>query len=327
MSAAPVETSMSRPARLRDGDTAADASPDRWVDHMSRGDFEAAWRVSDVLRRSDPDAFNPRRPRHVQCVWDGRSVDGQRVLVRCYHGLGDTLQFIRYVPLLRTRAREVIVWAQPRLMPVLRNLSGIHRLLPLHDGTPPCEYDVDVEVMELPYLFRSTLATLPATVPYLRVERCAIDRSRGPAVGLFWRGGGWSPDRSIPFRQVRRLLDLPATWHLLQTDLTAEERQADGILCGDLTFSATASLIASVDLMISVDSMPAHLAGALGTRVWTLLPARADWRWMVDRNDSPWYPSMRLMRQEPGEDWDPLIDRVGDALRVWGGREGPPRDR
>jgi hypothetical protein len=104
-------------------------------------------------------------PRHRQYVWDGRPLEGQRVLVRCYHGLGDTVMFIRYAPLLKTIAREVIVWAQPALIPLLRRAHGVDRLLPLHEGTPECAYDVDIEVMELAHAFRSTIETLPRAVP------------------------------------------------------------------------------------------------------------------------------------------------------------------
>src|SRR3712207_6559067 len=138
--------------------------------HMRRGEFEAAWALSDAVLRARAGVPCWHLPRHLQYIWDGTPLAGKRVLVRCYHGLGDTIQFIRYVPLVSAIAAEVIVWAQPALIPILRTVRGIGRLLPLHTGAPAVEYDLDVEVMELPHVFRTTLATLPAEVPYLHVE-------------------------------------------------------------------------------------------------------------------------------------------------------------
>src|SRR5688572_4769011 len=109
---------------------------DDWTLHMRRGEFEAAWKVSDRVLRARAGVPCEHLPRHFQYFWDGQPLDGKRVLVRCYHGLGDTIQFIRYAPLLRSRAREVIVWAQPKLIPLLRSVPGIDLLLPLHDGAP-----------------------------------------------------------------------------------------------------------------------------------------------------------------------------------------------
>jgi hypothetical protein len=121
-----------------------------WKVSMQRGAFEAAWGISDAVLRARAGVPCGHWPRHLQYIWDGTPLAGKRVLVRCYHGLGDTIQFIRYVPLIKEIAREVMVWAQPALLPLLRTLRGIDLLLPLHDGTPDVEYDVDVESMELP---------------------------------------------------------------------------------------------------------------------------------------------------------------------------------
>ncbi len=157
---------------------------DEWTRHMRRGDFAAAWNVSDqVLRARAGIPCSPLVPRHFQYFWDGQPLDGKRVLVRCYHGLGDTIQFIRYAPLLRSLAREVIVWAQPKLIPLLRSVTGIDLLLPLNDVAPDVEFDTDVELMELPHVFRTTIATIPAEVPYLHVTPAPLPRSSGLAVG------------------------------------------------------------------------------------------------------------------------------------------------
>src|SRR5687768_16485704 len=147
---------------------------DPWMEAMRRGDFAAAWRISDALLHRSPAQDHLSTPRHLQNIWDGTAVAGKRALVRCYHGLGDTIQFIRYATLLKRVAAEVIVWVQPSLIPLLRSVEGIDQLMPLHDGVPDVEYDVDVELNELPYLFRTTLENIPAEVPYLHVNAASL---------------------------------------------------------------------------------------------------------------------------------------------------------
>lgn len=234
------------------------------------------------------------------------------MLVLCYHGLGDTIQFIRYAKSLRSVAAEVIVWVQARLIPLLGSVEGIDRLLPLHDGMPDVEYDVEVEVAELPYVFRSTLETIPVDVPYLHVEPASLPRGDRLQVGLIWQSGDWDTRRSVPFFEIQRLAELPGIeWHILQRD--AREAGWDGelgrISGGDNPLD-DARVMRALDLVISVDTMTAHLAGALGRPTWTLLPFNPDWRWMLERNDSPWYPTMRLFRQKEEGNWTPVIDEV-----------------
>src|ERR671932_14884 len=142
----------------------------RWMACMRRGAFEAAWAISDAVLRARAGVPCWHWPRHLQYIWDGTPLAGKRVLGRCYHGLGDTIQFIRYAPLIKAIAAEVIVWAQPPLLPLLEMVQGIDQLLPLHDGVPEVEYDVDVEVMELPHIFRTTPETIPLTISYLHVD-------------------------------------------------------------------------------------------------------------------------------------------------------------
>src|SRR5690349_11221960 len=154
---------------------------DPWFAAMLRGDFAAAWRISDSLLPRAREQDHVRMPRHEQNVWDGRSVAGKRVLVRCYHGLGDTIQFIRYAALL---------------MPLLCGIEGIDRVLPLHDGVPDVEYDVDVELNELPFVFRTTVETIPAEVPYVHVEPAVLRPSNKLKVGLIWQSGEWDERRS-----------------------------------------------------------------------------------------------------------------------------------
>jgi hypothetical protein len=316
-----------------------------WIRLARAGDFARAWGVSDRIRARTSPGADPDVPRHQQLIWDATPLDGRRVLVRCYHGLGDTIQFARYLPRLCAIAREVIVWAQPELLPLLRTLHDgfgdcrCHRnltLLPLHNGTPDVDFDVDIEIMELAYAFRTTLMTIPADVPYLRVSpaRAALTLPRLPAepettrrIGLVWRAGEWDPRRSIDFDQLEPLLagagergdastdSGPAVrWYGLQLDARPHEQHANLHHLVPRSVLDTAAFVESMDLVITIDSMPAHLAGALGRAVWTLLPCSADWRWLEQRVDSPWYPSMRLFRQHTPGDWSHVIDDVRRAL-------------
>jgi len=290
---------------------------DPWFAAMLRGDFAAAWRISDSLLPRAREQDHVRMPRHEQNVWDGRSVAGKRVLVRCYHGLGDTIQFIRYAALLKRVAAEVIVWVQPSLIPLLRSVAGIDQLLPLHDGVPEVEYDVDLELNELPYLFRTRLETIPAEVPYLHVEPARLKATDLFRVGLIWRSGEWDERRSLGFRALGSWAELEGIeWHVLQRHARkAGWDQKLGIVSGGDNPLDDARLMRALDLVISVDTMTAHLAGALGRNVWTLLPYDADWRWMQDRDDSPWYPTMRLFRQRRAGKWDEVIEEVAGELR------------
>lgn len=325
---------------------------------MLRGDFARAWEISDAVLRARGGAPCWHLPRHEQYLWDGQSLAGRRVLVRCYHGLGDTVQFIRYMPLMRAVARDVTVWAQPLLLPLLGTVSGIDRLLPLHDGVPDGEYDGDIELMELPHYFRTMLETLPATVPYIRVPepneigladagrdrrappaRGRIGRSRpasggigrvqrpGPAsdasddrvreIGIVWQSGDWDDRRSIPTALLEPVAQVPGVrLYALQQGAPLREWPAGwGAVAATPDPSELARRMSALDLVISVDSFPAHLAGALGVPTWTLLHAAPDWRWMLGRDDTPWYPTMRLWRQDTAGDWATVIQRVAQALR------------
>jgi len=289
---------------------------DKWIEAMRSGDFAAAWKISDrlLLTRGAEDQF--QLPRWRQSIWDGSDVAGKRVLVRCYHGLGDTIHFIRYAALLKKIAAEVIVWVQPSLIPLLRDVAGIDRMLPLHDGSPDVEYDVDIELSELPHLFRTTLEKIPAEVPYVLVDPAVLASDGRMRVGLIWRSGDWDERRSIPFSQVQRLSQVAGVeWHILQREpLAAGWDGKLGVISGGDNPLSDARVMRALDLVISVDTMTAHLAGALGVNTWTLLPTDADWRWMRERSDSPWYPTMRLFRQPAPGRWDLVIDELNIQL-------------
>src|SRR4051812_37865522 len=199
---------------------------DPWTWHMCRGEFERAWAISDAVLGRRRGLTSSHLPRHEQWIWDGTPLHGKRVLVRCYHGLGDTIQFIRYAPLLRAIASQVTVWIQPALMRLFSDMPGIDRLLPLDDGAPECDYDAEVELMELPHVFRTTLATIPRAVPYINVpvvgdwaaspERetvspagSALSSSKGVAVLVFPKSGDWDARRDVPVHELARLAAVP----------------------------------------------------------------------------------------------------------------------
>ena len=297
-----------------------------WMRCMRKGEFDVAWEISDAIMRSHVGVECYHLPRHLQYVWDGTPLRQKRVLIRCYHGLGDTIQFIRYAPLVKARAARVIVWAQPALIPLLGSVRGIDELLPLHDGAPGVAYDVDVEVMELPHVFRTSFATIPAQVPYLFPGR-QVQCPKGYllAVGIAWRAGDWDDRRSIPFQQLSSLARIPGiALHILQRGSGLEERENGvGVISGSESILELARIMQTLDLIVSVDSMPSHLAGALGLPVWNLLHADADWRWMQGRSDSPWYPTMRLFRQERPGEWGPVVARVASELRSLAAERSP----
>lgn len=311
------------PVECSNLDATASAAPvsrmdprEGWVAAMRRADFARAWEIADGVLLAHAGAPSHHLPRHEQQIWDGTPLEGRRVLVRCYHGLGDTLQCIRFVPWLTASCPEVTVWAQAKLVPLLATMPHQGRLIALHDGTPDVDCDVDVELMELLHVFRVTLATLPARVPYLHVSPAWPVPGARPRIGLVWQAGDWDQRRSIPRRLLEPLLAARGVrWVVMQPGASRRDwGRDDGHWPAAWDLMTYARTVRSLDLLITIDSMPAHLAGALGVPVWTLLPADADWRWMEQREDTPWYPTMRLFRQsEPGR-WEDVIARVAQRL-------------
>jgi hypothetical protein len=284
---------------------------------MRRGDFAAAWRISDEVlqRRCAAREDCSTWPRHLQFIWNGQPLDGKRVLVRCYHGLGDTIQFVRLLTLLRPRVAEVTLWCQPQLVQLLRTARGVDRVLPLHDGPPEVEYENDVELMELPHVLRLTLDAIPRDVPYLAAPRSPARVTAGSCnIGIVWRAGDWEWQRSLPEEALAPLAQIEGVrWYSLQYPTRTSPLEAIDLACADIV--EMAARMQQLDLLISVDTMAAHLGGALGLPVWTLLHRDCDWRWHGEGSDSPWYPTMRLFRQSSDGDWDTVIDRVREALR------------
>jgi hypothetical protein len=292
-----------------------------WLAAMRAGDFAAAWAVSDaVLAARDPDTRDdPRLPYHLRWVWDGWPPDGKHVLVRCYHGLGDTLQFCRFLPLLRPRVASLTLEVQPELIGLLQDLPGPDRLAPFRPDAPLPPSECDMEIMELAHLLR----VAPGPAPYLQAHP-GPRPGPGLLAGVCWQAGGWDPGRSVPLPLLASLAQVPGVQLVsLQRGPGADDASWPGapplLLAGErgMEMADTARLLASLDLVVTVDTMVAHLAGALGRPAWVLLQAEADWRWMAGRGDSPWYPSLRLFRQDAVGDWGGVAGRLHGALAEW----------
>jgi hypothetical protein len=289
-----------------------------WIELARSGDFAAAWKVSDEAGALRAGLDCSCWPRHHQFLWRGEPLDNKRVLVRCYHGLGDTIQFIRFLPHLRSLAREVILWAQPALIPLIsRQKAGAHRVLPLHDGAPRVKCDVNIELAELMHALRVDERLIQVRSPYLRVPSSVARVSPRQRIGVVWRAGEWSPHRSIPCSMLECLQEVPdVDWIVLQRGPALSEwSHSFGCVPEIRGILDEAIEMRALDLLISVDTCSAHLAGALGVPVWTLLPFDADWRWMTGRTDTPWYPTMRLFRQQRAGEWGGVLENVLEELQ------------
>jgi hypothetical protein len=302
----------------------------RWMAAMREGDFEAAWKQTDriefsrrALERAGKFKWHP----HF-LLWNGEPFRDRRVLVRCNHGLGDTLQFLRFIPWLVRDARQVTLLAQPALVPLLSGVPGFGTVCDgWSSGPRPC-HDIEMEIMELAYAFRSTPETLPRRVPYIphdhvrSLGHSSKDLSWDGAirVGLVWAASDWNAARSIRLAELEPLAkaDNVKFFSLQQGNAAADASTATFPLTplSPVTkrIDEAAAALLQLDLLITVDSMPAHLAGALGRPVWLLLQHDADWRWMRGRGDSPWYPTMRLFRQKEPGDWRGVVSSIAFAL-------------
>lgn len=300
--------------------------------HLRTGNFEAGWAAREARWR-DP-AAPLDYPKLSQPMWLGDgSVDGKTILVYSDEGLGDAIQFARYVPTLAARGANVILVVDDAVHPLLSALSGVSQCVPKSAGFVP-PFDLHCAITSLPLAFGTRLDTIPAETSYLppppadRVQ--AWQERLGPhaklRVGLVWSGNPRHTNdhnRSIPLRMLSRILDVDATFVSLQKDVRPADKEAlqdlNGII--DLTshltdFAETAALISCLDLVITVDTSVAHLSGALGHPTWILLPYTSDFRWLLDRDDSPWYPMVRLFRQTESREYGSVLDRVRAELSV-----------
>ncbi len=273
----------------------------------------------------------PEEPRAWSCpAWDGSPLRGRTILLWAEQGLGDTIQFARYAPLVAARGGRVILECQDPLASLARSIAGVSGVVTPSQDLPPC--DVQAPLLSLPRLLGTTCESIPAAVPYLRADPARVERYRdmlGPArglrVGLVWAG---SPQHATDrLRSLRLALLAPlqaiagVEWHSLQVEERArrEARDAGAWLRPCIEDRPDADYLAAMmnclDLVVTVDTMTAHLAGALGRPVWTLLGWVADWRWQTGREDSPWYPGMRLFRQPHAGDWETVVEKVCGEIR------------
>ncbi len=303
--------------------------------HLQRGDFaagwekyEARWRIGDLPPRN-----------FAEPQWRGLPLGGKTILLHAEQGFGDAIQFLRYVPLVAARAGKVVVEVRKALIPLVARMPGIEVVA---RGERLPAFDLQCPLLSLPLAFATTLETIPSATPYLSPApetaarwRTRLDIGRELKVGLVWAGAAIhrnDRNRSIPLDRLGALLAVAGVrWFSLQVgpraaDLAARKGTPIADLAPELAdFGETAGVIAALDLIITADTAVAHLAGALGKPVWVMLPFAADWRWMVGRDNSPWYPSMWLFRQAQPGDWADVATRVRDALAQRAAVPGPAR--
>jgi tetratricopeptide (TPR) repeat protein len=285
-------------------------------------EFEWRWKVEGLLFQR----------KFLQPLWDGSDITGNTILLYAEQGLGDTIQFIRYASLVARRCAAVIVESQKELKLLLQNVEGVNRIMEY--GEPLPEFDVRCPLLNLPSLFDTSLDNIPNRIPYVTAEPVLVNKWRDKIkydeskfkVGLVWAGNPkYKKDhyRSfslITFSPLSQLKEI--TFYSVQKGEGAEQAKSPpgGMKLVDFTeelhnFTDTAALIENLDLVISADTAVAHLTGAMGKPIWTLLPFAPDWRWMLTREDSPWYPTMRLFRQHSTGNWRAVIDRVVMEIR------------
>lgn len=266
------------------------------------------------------------RPVWPQPVWRGQELAGRTILVLDEQGMGDTLMLARYLPMLKARGAKVVLHVHPALAPVFEGWDGVDFVIPRGQRIP--DFDFYATTFDLPFAFQTTMQNIPALVPYLpRLvpdEKTRLPDGGGRKVGIAWAGAPLHKHdarRSLPLSLVAALFDSEAVQFY---SFNRDKRDGDDLLLAhhkvvDLAdrlhdFGDTARFMDQMDLIISCDTSTAHLAGALGKPVWTLLPYAPDWRWLTGRADSPWYPTMRLFRQSAPADWAGVVGAVRQAL-------------
>lgn len=287
---------------------------------LARGLEKYEWRWEIAAAR-------PHKRNFLQPRWTGREdLAGKAILLYAEQGFGDTIQFCRYVPLVQARGARVILEVQQQLRELLE--AAFEGATVIVKGDPLPNFDMHCPLLSLPLAFGTRLNTIPSDATYLRAPSPstmdqAHDRLR---IGLVWSGSATNingGNRSMNLTALLPLLKLKATFVSLQKDIRAEDAEVlrahtEILHVGDdlFDFADTAEKIAGLDLVISIDTSVAHLAGAMGKPVWVLLPFVPDWRWLLDREDTPWYPTARLFRQDDSRTWDGVVARLAPALQV-----------
>jgi len=298
--------------------------------HLLHGDFAAGWHNYEY-RWQTKMLCNARRD-FSQPQWLGPPLGGARILLHAEQGLGDTLQFVRYVPMVAARGAKIILEVPSELRRLIEDSLGSTAQIVTRGSRLP-DFDWQSPLLSLPLVFQTDLNSIPASIPYLQADpRLTGDFAQhftatnsGLRVGIVWSGSPRhtrDPQRSIPLARLRALIEIsgatfyslqkgPATKELLDMPLDLNLIDLSGHLND---FADTAGALANLDLLVTVDTAVAHLAGALGKPVWILLTRNPDWRWLLDREDSPWYPTARLFRQKVAGDWSTVIERVQNEL-------------
>ncbi len=297
---------------------------------LTTGDLFRGWQKYEWRWQTREQKSHQRN--YTQPLWLGSGeIAGESILLHAEQGFGDTIQFCRYVPRVAERGARVILEVQEPLQGLMRSLPGVAQIvLP---GDPLPDFDRHCPLLSLPLAFATTLETIPAATPYLSAPphlamewSARLGPGTRPRIGLVWSGRPAQKNdhnRSIGLGALSPLFELNATYVSLQPYI----RDDDAAMlheCGNLIhfgdqlkdFTDTAALMSNLDLVVSVDTAVAHLAGALARPVWILLPYITDWRWLVDRNDSPWYPTARLFRQDEPQEWDGVVARIRTALQT-----------
>jgi Tfp pilus assembly protein PilF len=305
----------------------AEAHFEAGMTQLSLGDLEAGWKAYEWRWKTG--AFARRRRAFREPQWEGGGpIAGKTILLHAEQGFGDTIQLIRYAPRLKQMGANVICEVQPELQPLLSQLEDISVIAA---GAPLPAFDLHCPLFSLPFAFKTRLETIPGDVPYLAAaaERQAYWRNRLPQgrkrAGFIWSGSAShrsDASRSIALAHLATLFQgPPLSCVSLQTELRSADREAladlpDLIHLGEeiRDFIDTAAIISLLDIVVSVDTVAAHLAGAMGKPVVILLPHVADFRWMREREDTPWYPTAKLLRQAAHGDWDSVIARLRDEL-------------
>lgn len=303
----------------------------RWLRALVRllaGDYEGGWPDYELRRLAPSAGLKTSPPEYGLPPWTGQDLRGRSILVIGEQGLGDAMQFARYLPLLQERGARVTFHVVPALHSLFEDAFPGCKLVSRGDVDKP---DYQCLLMSLPYGFRTTVATIPARVPYLRSRpelraewEQRLGPRRGPRVGLVWSGSaifGNDANRSIALERLRAI-ELPGVQFVsMQKEIRASDQAALEAWSGLShfgehlrSFADTAALAEALDLVISVDTSVAHLAGGLARPLWMLLPHQPDWRWMLEREDSPWYPTARLFRQSAPGDWEGVLARVRAEL-------------
>jgi ADP-heptose:LPS heptosyltransferase len=295
------------------------------------GDYQIGWQLFEwrwkgLLKKAFRNFPKP--------LWLGNfDIKGKKILISQEQGLGDFIQYSRYIPLLKNLGADVIVECNAPVMVLASNLGCEITIIEKKKALP--DFDIYCPLMSLPLAFRTDLNNIPSNFPYIKIpdeKQKSIKNKLGPKkklrVGLIWAGSknkeidlGFWRERSLNFKNLISFLDLSIEFHVLQKEIDQEDqgelKKHPSVIIHKLDdFLDTAAIMNEIDIIISVDTAGAHLAGALAKELWILIPSVCDYRWLMERKDSPWYPTAKLYRQEKPGDWSSVINNIKEDLRI-----------